>query len=106
MPNSLVIVFATSRETSLTGECASRSSWFQGTGVKFVEQEKRIYTIKIKSLDFLSNSTGSVRIRKTHVEYFLCYPKSLFTLLLFSIPYLFVISFNHALSPQIILHLF
>lgn len=44
MPNSLVIVFAGSRETSLTGES---KSWFQGTGVKFVEQEKLGTYLKI-----------------------------------------------------------
>lgn len=65
MPNSLVIVFAGSRETSLTGES---KSWFQGTGVKFVEQEKLGTYLKINRSIF----SFKFRVEKDTQEFLSC----------------------------------
>lgn len=49
MPNSLVIVFAGSRETSLTGECTSRSRGFKEPVSSSWSRKslERIYALKI-----------------------------------------------------------
>lgn len=93
MPNSLVIVFAGSRETSLTGES---KSWFQGTGVKFVEQEKLGTYLKINRSIFsfkfrvenetLRNSCRVSNIRPSiHISKYL--PLSILLQTLFSSSY-------------------